>query len=183
MSHMIFAEQENAGLHPPSVKMRQRLQSAPNEKLLKSPMVPKNFGTPLAHGRKVFGTVSNHVLTPAVHPQERKLHKPQENKVKPALPTKVEEYPEIEKFIPYDPLEFERYSLPEDWIHVSSFALPGLAPVTENRCLFEDEMENIELLPNLSPVTIPQPSGHCSELEAFLKTLDELTVELPPETD
>lgn len=40
-------------------------------------MVPKNFGTPLAHGRKVFGTVSNHVLTPAVHPQERKLHKPQ----------------------------------------------------------------------------------------------------------
>lgn len=40
-------------------------------------MVPKNFGTPLAHGRKVFGMVSNHVLTPAVHPQERKLHKPQ----------------------------------------------------------------------------------------------------------
>lgn len=30
MSHMMFAEQENAGLHPPSVKMRQRLQSAPN---------------------------------------------------------------------------------------------------------------------------------------------------------
>lgn len=30
MSHIIFAEQENAGLHPPSVKMRQRLQSAPN---------------------------------------------------------------------------------------------------------------------------------------------------------
>lgn len=40
-------------------------------------MVPKNLGTPLAHGRKVFGTVSNHVLTPAVHPQERKLHKQQ----------------------------------------------------------------------------------------------------------
>lgn len=56
--------------------------------------------------------------------------------------------------------EFERYSLPEDWIHVSSFALPGLAPVTENRCSFEDEMENIELLPDLSPVTIPQPSGN-----------------------
>lgn len=56
--------------------------------------------------------------------------------------------------------EFEKYSLPEDWIHVSSFALPGLAPVTESRCLFEDEMENIELLPNLSPVTIPQPSGN-----------------------
>lgn len=38
-------------------------------------MVPKNLSTPLAHGRKVFGTVSNHVLTPAIHLQERKLHK------------------------------------------------------------------------------------------------------------
>lgn len=27
------------------------------------------------------------------------------------------------------------------------------------------------------------PSDHCSELEAFLRTIDELTVELPPETD
>lgn len=40
-------------------------------------MVPKNLSTPLAHGRKVFGTVSNHVLTPAIHPQERKLHQTQ----------------------------------------------------------------------------------------------------------
>lgn len=29
MAHIIFAERENAGLHPPSLKMRQRLQSAP----------------------------------------------------------------------------------------------------------------------------------------------------------
>lgn len=54
--------------------------------------------------------------------------------------------------------EFENYSLPEDWIHVSSFARPGLAP--EKRCLFDDEEKNLELLPNLSPVKIPQLSGN-----------------------
>lgn len=32
------------------------------------------------------------------------FYPPQETKVKPAPKTKVEEYPEIEKFIPYDPL-------------------------------------------------------------------------------
>lgn len=57
-------------------------------------------------------------------------------------------------------LEFVNYSLPEDWIHISSFARPGLAPVTENRYLFEDEVKNIEMLPNLSPVKIRQPSGN-----------------------
>lgn len=54
--------------------------------------------------------------------------------------------------------EFEKYSLPEDWIHVSGFALPGLASITQihHPC---DEMVNIDPLPNLSPVKMPQPSG------------------------
>lgn len=107
MANIVFAEQENACLHPPSLKMRERLQSAPSgeillscscllysrniceeiyinllycpfaEKLLKSPMFAKNFNTPLASGRRAFGTVSNKVSTPAVNPQERKLLKPQ----------------------------------------------------------------------------------------------------------
>lgn len=47
------------------------------EKLLKSPMIGKNFNTPLASGRKAFATVSNKVSTPAVNTQERKLLKPQ----------------------------------------------------------------------------------------------------------
>ncbi|KAG8003889.1 hypothetical protein GBF38_007899, partial [Nibea albiflora] len=102
MANIIFAERENARLQPPALKMRQRLQSAP-EKLLKSPMTAKTFTTPLPSGRKAFGAV-NKISTPAVNAQEKKLLKPQETKVKQAACTKVEEYPEIEKFIPYDPL-------------------------------------------------------------------------------
>lgn len=100
MANIIFAERENAGLHPPTLKMRQRLQSAPGmemphcplmfffvcvfnlyflppEKLLKSPMTAKTFNTPLPSGRKAFGTVNKKILTPAVNTQEKKLLKPQ----------------------------------------------------------------------------------------------------------
>ncbi|XP_070693303.1 securin [Pempheris klunzingeri] len=180
MANIIFAERENAGLHPPTLKMRQRLQSAPEK--LKSPMTAKMFNTPLPSGRKAFGAV-NKISTPAVNSQEKKLLKPQETKVKHAPHSKVDEYPEIEKFIPYDPLEFEKYSIPEDLIPLSGFALPGLACFPQAPHLCEDDLEKLDPLPNLSPVKMPKHSDYCSELDAFLQTLDELTVELPPESD
>uniref|UniRef100_A0AAQ4R7P9 Securin n=1 Tax=Gasterosteus aculeatus aculeatus TaxID=481459 RepID=A0AAQ4R7P9_GASAC len=202
MSNIIFAERENACLQPPNLKMRQRLQSAPGkfkpcaifffgnidqltvgpfllpEKLL-SPMSAKTLHTPLQLGRKAFGAVNKRMATPVVGTQEKL--KPQETKVKPASMNKVEEYPEIEKFIPYDPLAFEKYGVPEDLIPLGDFALPGLArfPRAPRLC---DCLETIAALPNPSPVKMPQRSDHCSELDAFLQTLDELTVELPPES-
>ncbi|KAM9357445.1 securin [Symphorus nematophorus] len=181
MANIIFAERENAGLHPPTLKMRQRLQSAP-EKSLKSQMTAKTFNTPLPSGRKAFGAINKKVSTPSVNTQEKKLLKPQETKVKPAPQTKVEDYPEIEKFIPYDPLEFEKYSVPEDLIPLSGFALPGLACFSQAPHLCVEELEKFDPLPNLSPVKIPARSDYCSELDTFLQTLDELTIELPPES-
>ncbi|XP_069027396.1 securin [Embiotoca jacksoni] len=178
MANIIFADRENAFLHAPTLKMRQRLQSAP-EKLLGSPMTAK---TPLPSGRKAFGTVNKKISTPAVNTQEKKLLKPQETKVKHASQAKVEEYPEIEKFIPYDPLEFEKYSIPEDLIPLSGLALPGLVCFPPAPQLCEDEQENLDPFPDLSPVKIPKRSDYRSELDAFLQTLDELTVELPPES-
>ncbi|XP_023253789.1 securin-like isoform X1 [Seriola lalandi dorsalis] len=187
MANIIFAEQENAHLHAPTLKMRQRLQSAP-EKLLKSPMIAKTLNTPLPSGRKAFGAVNKKNLTPALNAQEKKLLKSQETQVNNAAQTKAEEYPEIEKFIPYDPLEFVKYSIPEDLVCVSGFALPGLARFPQAPHLCEEDLEKFAPLPDLSPVKMPKRSGikvlldYCSELDAFLQTLDELTIELPPES-
>ncbi|XP_059202669.1 securin [Centropristis striata] len=182
MANIIFAERENAHLLPPAIKMRQRLQSAP-EKLF-SPMTAKTLHTPLKSGRKAFGALNKQISTPAVNTQEKQLLKPQETKVKVASDknSRVEEYPEIEKFIPYDPLAFEKYSVPEDLILLSGFALPGLACFPPAPHLRDDDLEKFDPLPNLSPVKMPKRSDHCSELNAFLQTLDELTVELPPES-
>lgn len=107
MANIIFAERENACLRPPTLKMRQRLHSAPGkqkhpccthrttlilvsveiciniflpppaEKLLKSPMIAKNFNTPLPSGRKAFGAVNKKISTPAINLQEKKLLKSQ----------------------------------------------------------------------------------------------------------
>ncbi|XP_037637145.1 securin [Sebastes umbrosus] len=176
MANIIFAERENAHLHPPNLKMRQRLQSAPEK--LSSPMTAKTLCTPLLSGRKAFGAVNKRISTPAVNT----LLKPQETKVKAASQTKVEEYPEIENFIPYDPLEFQKYGIPEDLIPLGGFALSGLACFSPAPHLFEEDLEKFDPLPDLSPVKMPERSDHCSELDAFLQTLDELTVELPPES-
>uniref|UniRef100_A0A3P8NCJ1 Uncharacterized protein n=1 Tax=Astatotilapia calliptera TaxID=8154 RepID=A0A3P8NCJ1_ASTCA len=105
MANIIFAERENAGLHAPTQKMRQRLQSAP-EKLVKSPTKP--FSTPLPSGRKAFGCLNVKVSTPAISKQEKKLLKQppvclEETKAKNAPQANVE-YPETEKLFSYDPL-------------------------------------------------------------------------------
>ncbi|KAF3694087.1 Securin Pituitary tumor-transforming gene 1 protein [Channa argus] len=180
MANIIFTERENARLRAPTLKMRQRLQSAP-EKLLKSPMTVKTITTTLPSSRRAFGSVNKNVSTPGINPQEKKLLKPQETKVKHVPQTKVEEYPEVEKFFPYNPLEFEKYSIPEDLVPVSDFALPGLACFPPASHLCEEDLEMLDLIPNLSPVKMPKCSDNCPELDAFLRTLDELTVELPPE--
>ncbi|XP_019937911.2 securin [Paralichthys olivaceus] len=181
MDNIIFAERENAGVHAPSLKMRQRLQSAP-EKLLKSSMITKTFNTPLPSGRKALGAVNKKISTPAVNPQEKKQLKPQETKVKQAPDTKLEEYPEIEKFFSYDPLEFEKFGIPEDFVPFSSLALPGLACFPQSQHVWKEDQEKFDPLPNLSPVKMSKRSDDCSALDAFLQTLDELTVELPPES-
>lgn len=55
--------------------------------------------------------------------------------------------------------EFEKYSVPEDLIPLSGFALPGLACFPQAPHLCEEDLEKFDPLPNLSPVKMPKPSG------------------------
>ncbi|RVE67480.1 hypothetical protein OJAV_G00103390 [Oryzias javanicus] len=176
MANVLFTEQENACLRPPSLKMRQRLQSAP-EKLLKSPAMGKK--TPVSSARKAFGAVNKKILTPALSTQEKKVLKPQEVKVKHLSEAKVEEYPEIETFIPYNPIEFQKYGIPEDFIPFSGLALPGLACFTSP--LLKEDLEKILPLPDSSPAEECKHPDPSLERDAFLLTLEELTVDFPVE--
>ncbi|XP_043983776.1 securin [Gambusia affinis] len=178
MESIIFAEQENAQLLGSSQNLRRRLKSVPEK--LKSPMLAKTMTTPLPSGRKAFGVVGNRISTPVVKTQEKKLLKPQETKATLAPQTKAEEYPEVEQFIPYDPLEFQRYSVPEDLIPLSCMALSGLACFPHGRPDLDDE--KMEDLPFLSLVEMPECPAAYTELTAFLQTIDELT-ELPSEPE
>lgn len=98
---------------------------------------------------------------------------------------KVEEYPEKEKYFPYDPLgnvtktqllnmyssvesdffyifhfpEFEKYNIPEDMCFIGGLALPGLACFPPAPHLCEEDLDQFEPLPNPSPVMTPKRSG------------------------
>ncbi|KAM3866998.1 securin [Diretmus argenteus] len=176
----IFVERENASLRVPASKMRQRIQSAPENML---GLTAKKVHTPLPSGRKALGAVNKMTSTPARNGQEKKLQKAQEAKVKCVPQNKVEEYPDIENFSPYDPLEFEKYFIPEDMVHISGLALPGLIfPQTPRPS--DQDFEMLEASTPLSPLKMPRRSEYrAAELDAFLQTIDELTIDLPPESD
>ncbi|XP_060783667.1 securin isoform X2 [Neoarius graeffei] len=124
MDAMVYLDQENGTLAAPSLKFRQRLQSAP-EHLLKTPLKTR-LGAPVQSGRKALGTVNKIVATPAASNKGDVLNKPlaaQQCKVAPQ--PVCEDYPEIEKCFPYDPSDFEVYSVPEE-VCISRFSLAGL---------------------------------------------------------
>ncbi|XP_054648542.1 securin isoform X2 [Dunckerocampus dactyliophorus] len=171
MAHMI-TERENDGLRLSHLGFKP-------DKSLKTPA--KTMRTPLAPGRKAFGVVNTHFSTPVVKVQEKKPVKLQEAKVKLLPQKKSEEYPEIEKMIPYDPLEFEKYSVPEDLIPLGGIPLSGVGFPQGPLPSEEDLFAYLAPLPSMSPVKMPQCSGNYAELDAFLQTLEELTV--PPEPD
>ncbi|XP_046887060.1 securin isoform X2 [Hypomesus transpacificus] len=179
MASINFAERENARLHAPNLKSRHRLASAPPD-VLKTPFTGKKLHTPILSGRKALGAINKIALTPAVRHERTKLLDSWEPKIRTALQTKVDEYPDIERFIPYDPLEFEKYVVPEDVVRLGHLALPGLAfPQTPY-----PPKEDLEVLETqfLSPIKNAQHPDCSSELDAFLQTINELTVDMPPES-
>ncbi|XP_051932502.1 securin [Hippocampus zosterae] len=144
----------------------------------KTPLNPKTMRTPLRTGRKAFGVVNTQLSTPVVN-QGKITEKFQEAKLKHEA-QKKEDYPEIEKMIPYDPMEFEAYCVPEDLIPLGSLALAGLGFHQRPPLSGKDQHNYVPPLPSLSPERMPQCSDGCTEFDAFLQTIDELIIELPP---
>lgn len=172
-----FFEQENAYFHPPG--LRQRFRSA-----LEKPGTPAGGNArnaSLQSGRKALGRVNQMPpMTPSANGE--KLRAPETMLFKIA-PNKPENYPDIDKCFPYDPLEFEKYSVPEDLVMLSKLRIHGLLPMFMGMSYHSGPPEMIPALPAPFPKKIPTLRGSCSELDDFLLTLDELTVELPAEPD
>ncbi|TSQ81049.1 Securin [Bagarius yarrelli] len=178
MDTMVYIDQENDTLAAPSVKARQRLQSAP-ERLLKTPLKTR-LGAPVPSGRRALGTVNKIVSTPATSHKGDVLNKrPAAQQCKASQP--VEDYPEIEKCFPYDPSDFEVYRVPEE-ICLSRFSLAGLGKQQWPLDVVEEDCSVIEPCLPMSPFKMPSDNFK-DDLEAFLETISELTVDLPPERD
>uniref|UniRef100_UPI0001889F20 securin n=1 Tax=Danio rerio TaxID=7955 RepID=UPI0001889F20 len=181
METMIYMDQENGRLMTPAIKSRQnRLHSAPDQ-CLRTPLNGKaHLGAPLQSSRKALGVINKIVNQTSSHEAEEKT-KPAEAKCKVPTPLPTEELPEIEKFFPYNPSEFECYSVPDE-VYLSRFSLAGLGKRTWLPASPVEEF--VEPCLPLSPLKMPKEVEYGDEVEAFLQTINELTeVDLPPECD
>ncbi|XP_017328929.1 securin isoform X2 [Ictalurus punctatus] len=180
MDAIVYVDQENGTLAAPSIKARQRLHSAP-EHLLKTPLKTW-LGAPSQSSRKALGIVNKIVVTPAATHKVNMPNIPLAAQQCKVAPQPVgEDYPEIEKCFPYDPSDFEIYCVPEE-VFLSQFSLAGLGKQEWPLNVLEEDFSMIQSCLPLSPLKMP--SAHCrDDLEAFLDTISELTVDLPSECD
>ncbi|KAL0973643.1 hypothetical protein UPYG_G00207820 [Umbra pygmaea] len=180
----IFSERENATILTPGLKMRQRLPSAQGN-ILKTPLTGIKLKAPLPSGRKALGAVNKICFAPAVNGKEKsKIIERKDTKVRTLTSIKVEEYPDIENFIPYDPLEFENYIFPEDVVRLSHLALPGMGFLPQMHHLPEEDFAVLEEYQPMSPLKNTHRSDFCStEFDAFLQTINDVTIDMPPVTE
>ncbi|XP_016310401.1 securin-like [Sinocyclocheilus anshuiensis] len=183
MDTVIYLDQENGRLTTPAIKSRQnRLHSAPDQ-CLRTPLAAGKArpGAPLQSGRKALGVINKVVATQAASHKAEEKTKPAEAKCKVSAQPASEELPEIEKCYPYNPNEFETCGVPDE-VYLSCFSLTGLGKQMWPNALPVEELIMDPCLP-LSPLKMPRAVECVDEMEAFLQTISELTVDLPPECE
>ncbi|XP_016046544.1 securin isoform X2 [Erinaceus europaeus] len=194
MATLIYVDKENGELDTPlAPKDGLKLESGPSKALdgrsqLSIPHVGKLFdATPALPkaARKALGTVNRttgkSVQTNRPLKQKQKIFSTQELtektvKEKSTAPVSDDTYPEIEKFFPFNPLDFESFDLLEEH-QISQLPLSGVPLM-----ILEEERELDKLL-NLgppSPVKMPTPLWESDTFQSPSSILSALDVELPP---
>ncbi|XP_066447185.1 securin-like [Eleutherodactylus coqui] len=185
MATMIFNDQENGDVTATLLsKDRVRLPSA-GKRLVQSQQGKVFASVPGEKAsRKALGNVNKQVMSQKpVQPLKggHKVKKPAPAATKVAeasLKTDKQCYPEIEKFIPYNPADFDIFDVPEEH-KLSCLSLAGVGLMANEA----DSKRLASLLSlELAPVDIPAfgAESGADSLPAFLATLEEITVEMPP---
>ncbi|XP_023371087.1 securin isoform X2 [Otolemur garnettii] len=194
MATLIFVDKENGEpatrvAPKDGLKLKSRhFKSLDARAQVSTPHVGKTFDAPPAlpkAARKALGTVNRatekSVKTngplkqkPLNFPAKKVTEKTAE--AKNSVPAADDTYPEIEKFFPYNPLDFESFDLPEEH-QIADLPLNGVP------LMILDEERNFEKLLKLgppSPVKILSPPWESDPLQSPSSILSTLDVELPP---
>ncbi|KAM6150205.1 securin isoform 2-T3 [Erethizon dorsatum] len=192
MATRIFVDKENEKPRAPgALKDGLKLGSGPGKALdgrsrVSTPHVGKMFSAPPAlpkTGRKALGTV-NRATEKSVKSNGPLKQKPNFSakkmtektvKTQSSVPVSDDTYPEIEKFFPFNPLDFESFDLPEEH-QIAQLPLSGVPLM-----VLEEErgLERLLQLGPPSPVKMPSPWG-ADPLQSPSSILSILDVELPP---
>ncbi|XP_016022608.1 securin [Rousettus aegyptiacus] len=198
MATLIFVDKEN-GEPGTRVAPKDRLKqgSGSSVKALNgrtqdsTPHVGKMFGAPPAlpkASRKALGTVNRateksvkSVKTNGPLKQKQSAFSAQKvtektDKAKTSVPASDDAYPEIEKFFPFNPLDFESFDLPEEH-QIAQLPLNGVPLMILEE---ERELEKLLHLGPPSPLKMPPPPWESNPLPSPSSILSTLDVELPP---
>ncbi|XP_019289322.2 securin isoform X2 [Panthera pardus] len=193
MATLIFVDKENG---EPGTRVApkdgQKLRSKPLKTLdgrsqVSTPRVGKMFDAQAALPkvtRKALGTVNRATENSVKNNGPLKQKQPNFSakkvtektvKAKSTVPASDDTYPEIEKFIPFNPLDFESFDLPEEH-QIAHLPLNGVPLMILDE---ERELEKLLHLGPPSPLKMPSQPWESNLLQSpsVLSTLD---VELPP---
>ncbi|XP_011803100.1 PREDICTED: securin [Colobus angolensis palliatus] len=195
MATLIYVDKENG---EPGTRVAAKdglkLGSGPSVKALdgrsqvSTPRFGKTFDAPPAlpkATRKALGTVNR--ATEKSVKTKGPLKQKQPNfsakkmtektvKTKSSVPASDDAYPEIEKFFPFNPLDFESFDLPEEH-QIAHLPLSGVPLMILDE---ERELEKLFQLGPPSPVKMPSPPWESNLLQSPSSILSTLDVELPP---
>uniref|UniRef100_A0A2K6L8B4 Securin n=1 Tax=Rhinopithecus bieti TaxID=61621 RepID=A0A2K6L8B4_RHIBE len=177
MATLIYVDKENG---EPGTRVAAKdglkLGSGPSIKALdgrsqvSTPRFGKTFNAPPAlpkATRKALGTVNR---------ATEKSMTEKTVKTKSSVPASDDAYPEIEKFFPFNPLDFESFDLPEEH-QIAHLPLSGVPLMILDE---ERELEKLFQLGPPSPVKMPSPPWESNVLQSPSSILSTLDVELPP---
>ncbi|XP_047587363.1 securin isoform X2 [Lutra lutra] len=193
MATLIFVDKENGEpgtrvAPKDGLKLGSRpLKALDGRSQVSTPRVGKMFDAQAAVprvARKALGTVNrateNSVKTSGPLKQKQPTFSAKKVtekavKAKSSVPASDDTYPEIEKFFPFNPLDFESFDLPEEH-QIAHLPLNGVPLMILDE---ERELEKLLHLGPPSPLKIPSPPWESNLLQSpsVLSTLD---VELPP---
>ncbi|KAG9490832.1 hypothetical protein GDO78_006262 [Eleutherodactylus coqui] len=187
MATVIFNDQENGDVTSTLMsKDRVRLPSAAKGKRLVQSQQGKVFASVPGEkaSRKALGNVNKQVMSQKpVQPLKggHKVKKPAPAATKVAevsLKPSKQCYPEIDKFVPYNPADFETLDVPEEH-KLSHLSLAGVGLMVN----MADAKKFASLL-SLEPAPMEIPAfswkSGADSLPGFLVTLEDITVEMPP---
>ncbi|KAL6037915.1 hypothetical protein STEG23_003324 [Scotinomys teguina] len=147
-------------------------------KVFNAPALPKA-------SRKALGTVNRATEKPVKTSRPLKQKQPTSTvkkitekvaKTQGSVPDSDDTYPEIEKFFPFNPLDFESFDLPEEH-QIAQLPLNGVPLMILNE---ESGLEKLLHLDPPSPLKTPFRLWESNPLQSPSSILSTLDVEMPP---
>ncbi|KAG8508776.1 Securin [Galemys pyrenaicus] len=191
MATLIFVDKENGDLDTRvASKDGLKLGTGPAKVLDGKLQVGKMFDAPPALPktvRKALGTVNRATEKPAKMNGPLKQKQATFSSKKASMAEKTvtvqssasasdDTYPEIEKFFPYNPLDFESFDLPEEH-QIAHLPLNGVPLMILDE---ERELERLLQMGPPSPLKRPTPLWESNVLQSPSSILSALDVDLPP---